>query len=201
MLFRSDTDVTDMGSPHAMLPSDRPTGLKYYKEIDTWKIAVGKWRATVTGYDYSLSAGHATGGTLTMLWHEKPGPVALSSVLDYRLVEPHNMQLPLTRSTHRPLTPRVECLIVGERFAQAYDTRAGIQAVESLGGVTVSVHSRLVNMAQESLSSPVDCRLEYRFTLDSVTISGLLEGENLEGACFVLPVIAKDAIEIGRAHV
>ncbi|NLN45555.1 MAG: hypothetical protein GX153_03160 [Clostridiaceae bacterium] len=179
--------------PAVPLPCDHPAPLRHYPEIDTWKIAVGDWHATVTGYDFGIDAGHATGGTLTLLWHRRLGPVIASSVVDYRLVEPLNMQLPLNRARHRPLTPRVERLSGKRRYAQCYDTRADIRAEQSPGAVSMQVDASLVDLEQVPADPPATCRLSYRFTANSVEILGKMEGR-FDDAVFVLPIIAEGAI-------
>ena len=54
------------------LPRDKAYGLKYFKDIHTWLISQGPWRATFTGYDaeYKIKGTHPMGGALSMLWHE-----------------------------------------------------------------------------------------------------------------------------------
>ncbi len=185
--------VDDGSGSSIPLPGDHPAPLRYYPEIDTWKIAVGDWSATVTGYDFGIAAGHATGGTLCLLWHARLGPVIASSVVDYRLVEPLNMQLPLLRSRHRPLTPRVERMTGERRFAQCYDTRAVIRAEQSLGVVSLQVAARLVDLEQAPADPPVSCRLSYRFIAEGVEILGAMEGD-FGDVVFVLPIIAEDAV-------
>ncbi|MBP7402594.1 MAG: hypothetical protein KBA30_08255 [Clostridia bacterium] len=186
----ADADPEVSGVP---LPCDAPVPLAHFPTVDTWKIAAGPWRATVTGYDFGLEAGHASGGTLTLLWHERLGPVVASSVVDYRLVEPINMQLPLDRSRHRPLTPRVERMVGDARYAQCYDTCADIRAEEDPGGVMVRVAARLVSRGRIPSDPPAACTLEYRFTPLGIRIRGRVEGPGAGDAIYVLPIIADGA--------
>ena len=48
------------------LPRDKTYGLKYFKDIHTWLISQGPWRATFTGYDaeYKIKGTHPMGGAL-----------------------------------------------------------------------------------------------------------------------------------------
>ena len=89
------------------------------------------------------------------------GPVLLSSVVDYRLVEPLNMQLPLKKSRHRPLTPRLEILRNGKRYASCYDIKAQISVPQEKDGIRIHVSSRPVSLEQEELSRPVRFHIDY----------------------------------------
>ena len=176
------------------LPEDEcVTPIKYFPELDTYKLSVGGLRATVTGYDYNLSAGHASGGALTLVWHDSVGPVIAGSVVDYRLVEAHNQQLSLKKSRHRSLVPRVELIRDGVRYSQCYDTRAVITTSGNAQQISVKVHASLVTLDQASLSSPVCVKLEYRLTDGGVGISGRVYGQDAAQARFVLPVVADKA--------
>lgn len=176
------------------LPEDEcVTPIKYFPELDTYKLSVGGLRATVTGYDYNLSAGHASGGALTLVWHDSVGPVIAGSVVDYRLVEAHNQQLSLKKSRHRSLVPRVELIRDGVRYSQCYDTRAVITTSGNAQQISVKVHASLVTLDQAPLSSPVCVKLEYRLTDGGVGISGRVYGQDAAQARFVLPVVADKA--------
>ncbi len=163
-----------------------------FPEIDTYKLSLGEWRATITSYDFWVDRGHATGGAMTLLWHKRLGPVLLSSVLDYQMLEPLNMQLTLKKSCHRPLTPRLEINREGKRYSFCYDQKAEIREEHTEGKITVTTIARLVSLEQEELPEPVGCRVVYVITPGSVRIEAKLSGK-FEGARFVLPVIADEA--------
>lgn len=175
------------------LPLDAPReALRHLPEIDTYKISWGDWRATVTGYDFWLEKGHASGGTMTLLWHKKAGVVLLSSVADYRMAEPLNMQLSLKKARHRPLTPRLELLRQGVRYSNCYDTDSRIEAIEEEEGVRIHVSARLVSLEQEELSEPVSCTIAYFLSEKGLTIDCKISGAG-EGVKLVLPVVADTA--------
>ena len=117
----------------------------------------------------------------------------LSSVLDYRLVEPHNMQLTLQRRRHRPLTPRVEYIRDGVRYAQCYDVHASISVRTEGETVWADVSAALVDAAQAPLAEGAFVSLRYGFCPDCMVIAGKVFGACAENARLVLPVIAKDA--------
>lgn len=188
----------DGSSQRVELPMDKADQpVRYFPEIDTYRLALGKWRATVTGYDFGVDRGHATGGTMTLLWRDGVGPVLLSSVVDYKMAEPLNMQLSLQKTRHRPLTPRVEKLIHGVRYSGCYDTRAQIQVQESSGGIDVLVRGRMVTLDQQDLPDPAGYELQYHLREDSLEIAVELWGD-WQGAQLVLPVIPEQAAVKGN---
>ena len=69
----------------------------------------------MTDYDwiYKNTVMHACGGALSMLWHERVGPVLSASLTEYSMNEPANMQ-PVTDKFSMALTPRLEIVYGGE---------------------------------------------------------------------------------------
>ena len=109
---------------HISLPRETAQGVKEYPEISTWLIAKGPWRATVTSYDWDyVKQGHPSGGSLSMLWHKKLGPVLSSSMTEYSMVEPTNMQR-IKDSVNISLTPGLELLQNGKYYRSANDYNA-----------------------------------------------------------------------------
>ena len=109
--------VIDAGAsaeaPVQVLPRDQAYGLKSFPEIGTHLASVGDWRATVTDYDWDYLAptggGHASGGALSLLYHQAFGPVLAASLTKYKVVEVGNQQVPVGPA-HQVLTPRVEAM-------------------------------------------------------------------------------------------
>ncbi len=168
------------------LPVDRAKAVQYFPEIDTLKIAVGKYRATLTGYDCNTGEGnHVSGGSLTLLYNYDKGIVIAGSTLDFRNSEANNFQLPLKLSEHRSLVPRLEVIKDGKRYASAYDDTVKMQVVEKDGVVEVTALPGLYTGAGARLSGDVDRKVKYTFTEDGVTV----RIENCEGAKYVLPLI------------
>jgi len=174
------------------LVCDAPKPIRYFKELDTWKLAVKDMQATVTGYDFSLEAGHASGGTITLLWHKKTGPILASSMVDYWLPERLNMQLSLKTHRHRSITPRLELFKDDVRYSQCYDTGSDIKVTQAGEEIKVEVSASLVTLDQQRLERDCLCLLEYTIAADRLTIEGRVQG-NSEGCKFVLPVIAPQA--------
>lgn len=168
------------------LPVDRAKAIQYFPEIDTLKISVGKYRATLTGYDCTTGEGnHVSGGSLTLLYHYDKGAIIAGSTLDYRNSEANNFQLPLKLTEHRSLVPRLEIIKSGKRYTSAYDDTVRMQTVEKDGAVEVTCPCGLYTGAGARFPADVDRSVKYTFTENGVTV----RVENCEGTKFVLPLI------------
>jgi hypothetical protein len=174
------TTILDHGLPnHSMsalsgIPRESAYGLRFFEDIQTWLIATGKFRATITSYDREYKAmhnGHASGGALTMLWHEQTGPLLVASMNAYQLVEAGNMQAdadPLSM----PLTVRAELTTNGVTYMNIACLNATVNSSGAGDRILIQVSSRLVDKDQnDPPQGPVNCQAEYIFTPKSVTIS------------------------------
>ena len=133
---------TEPPRPRVALPRDAAYGLRAFPEIGTWLAAVGEWRATFTEYDWDYrppGGGHPTGGALSLLYHQRLGPVLVASMTEYQLWEAHNQQRPGGWPT-MPLTPRVEV----EGATSLSDLEARVSARETPGSVTFDAAGRLL---------------------------------------------------------
>ena len=179
--------------PRTKLPcDDNGTSVKYYPELDVYKIRVGRYLATLAGYDYAThnyvrGAAHAGGGTLSLLYKDGTGAVIAGSTYEYKLTEPNNMQLPLEGKRHATLLPRAEYQKDGVFYATCLDKAPEIVVRIEEGGVTARVKAKFLAVEKEA---PEDATLTaefcYRFTPDGVTISVKKLNETIR---FVLPIV------------
>jgi hypothetical protein len=166
----------------ARLPRESAYGVKAFPDIYTWLIAKNKWRGTVTGYDqeYVMKSGHATGGALSLLWHEQAGTILVASMNKYQLLEGFNMQQDKDAST-MCLTPRFEV----DNFRNINDLKATVEQTQTAAGIVFKAQSSLVD--ENQLPAPVtDCETTYTFSDDAVLIHATTKNEK---ASFFLPVI------------
>lgn len=165
-------------------------GLKFFPEIQVWLVAFGPWRGTVSGYDWfntkpQMATVQATGGALGLLWHDQIGALCCASLADYVLWEPANMQK--LNGPDFPLTPRVEFLDGGTRYANIYDGGATINALEGSSAIVFLVQARLLkNVVDKPLADTPKCKLEYHFTADGVKI----QAQYARPYRLVLPLLA-----------
>ncbi|HEY4336501.1 MAG TPA: hypothetical protein VGM89_11405, partial [Puia sp.] len=170
------------------LPREGAYGSRFFKDIQTWLIAVGGWRGTITAYDREYKGihnGHATGGALSMLWHERTGPLLCASMNAYQLVEAGNMQAdddPLSM----PLTPRIEWVRDGVTYLSCADPAATVEVVGDASRVVVRSWGR-------------NYRCEYEFTPKEVKLSFTCD---IPGARVIVPLISRsgEAVEMTGDH-
>lgn len=183
----------------AVLPRTKAYGSRFYSDIQTVLVAKGGFRATVTAYDRpykEFRAGHASGGALSMLWHDKAGIILSASMNEYQLFESHNQHVdadPLSM----PLTPRIELKEGGKTYTNINDYSA---TLEVIGDVEVRTTSRLVDRdLQNPSSGEVRCDITYRFTADKVSIHFKHDGG--KDVKVIVPIISPstEKIKVGEA--
>ena len=173
-----------------LLPTERQgDNVKYYPEIDTYKIRVGCYAATLTGYDYvnqhyANGAAHASGGTLSLLFKDGAGAVIAGSVYEYKPTEPNNMQLPVGKVEHSSLLPRAEYQKEGVTYATCLDKAPEMTVLAEKDAVTAIVKAKFC--ALDGTSEGVHAELSYRFAPTGVTLTVKKVGK---GARLILPIV------------
>jgi len=202
------TNILEYGDPTTKVNADKLTlpreesyGSRFFTDIQTWLIAKGNYRATITGYDREYKDtknGHATGGALTMLWHQKTGPLMVASMNEYQLFEAGNMQ-PDTDPFSMSLTPRIELKINGLLYMNISDLGAIIETQNEGDKLTVSTKSKLVDKNQQSpASGEINCEVSYSFTNEKVTLKFSYDKTiHADKIKIIFPVIAKATEKIG----
>ena len=177
-------DTPAMDSRDLPLPCEEPpVHCRHYPELDTFKVAVGPFQATVTAYDVSSAdfrAGlsHASGGTLTLLHHRDLGPLVVGSTAAYALVEPLDMQPPVANLPHASLLPRIEMRVGGKPYSSSLETDVTMESSVSGHCVTVSVHAMKYDIA-------------YTFGERTVGMDvSLHAGPSAQDPVFVLPLVS-----------
>lgn len=136
-------DGVSISENRPLLPRMGHEGIRFYPEIDTYIMTRGAVTATVTGYDWEyMRAGHVSGGTLSMLFHEKVGVLLCAGMCEYSIKEKNNQQVPVGTIIHSCLAPRLECVADGRMYSSVYDCSASI---ERTGG-SVSVKGMLADV-------------------------------------------------------
>lgn len=166
------------------LPCEEPpVHCRHYPELDTFKVAIGPFQATVTAHDATSQSfrngmSHPSGGTLSLLYHRDAGALVAGSTYAYDLVEPLNMQLPSSALPHAPLLPRIEMRVDGRRYASCLETDVTMRGEVADHCVTVSVHAMKYDIA-------------YTFGEKTVGIEVAIHaGPDAKDPVFVLPVVS-----------
>ena len=174
------------------LPREADTGVRYYPEIDTWLVAKGPWRATVTSNDWEYFKGsHPSGGALSLLWHNDLRTVLSGSLNEYWLVEGINQQ------RHRdeidmPLTPSFEYLENGIYYRSINDLNASVTCTEAADAIGFSISGRLVDKESKSpASGEIRYDIAYEFTNNCVAMKVNINYDTKIGNVrYYLPIIS-----------
>ena len=134
-------------------------------------------------FDY-VEEGHATGGAITMLWHEAAGPLIAGTMTRYHLVEPNNMQIP-QYTENICLTPRIEYVKDGIYYRSINDKNAVVTYTDG-ETIHVDVNGNLVDGKQ---NGNIKFRANYLFTTEEMQIKVQTE---IDDAVFRLPIISKN---------
>jgi hypothetical protein len=187
------------------LPREDARGLKSYPEIGTRLAAEGDWRATVTENDFEYveqvqagggkGGGHATGGALTMLYHQALGPVLTASMTEYKLIEISNQQV-IRGGPTMALTPRIELVLgpgSGGMYTSLSDLEAVVTAADAGGEVGFEAQGRLLTASHKPVAGgEVRYRLRYTLSAGGVEIVARVDGANVGAPVrFILPVISR----------
>lgn len=190
LLVKYDAMKANKPNTIASLPREQEYGVKAFPEVQTWLIAKNKWRATITSYDqeYSMTGGHASGGALTLLWHEKAGPVIVASMNRYQLVESFNMQrdkalLPTG------LTPRFEAIYNSNIYSNINDLKAAITYDQTDRALLFTTKSQLVDEKQALFPGAADCEVQYGIQQGVFNIKANYKGP-VGKVKYLLPVIS-----------
>jgi hypothetical protein len=177
-----------------MLPREDSYRARFFTDIQTWLISRGSYRATVTAYDREYKKtknGHATGGAITMLWHEATGPLLTASMNEYQLYEAGNMQVdndPLSIC----LTPRIEMKLGNTWYSNICDLTAIMQEKTVNEETVITVSSRLVDGSQQSPTiGEIQCMVSYTFTPNKVKFTFAYKGNiSKESVRVIFPMIS-----------
>lgn len=175
-----------------ILPREKVYGNRFFQDIQTALVSVGSFRATVTTYDreYTMKNGHASGGALTLLWHERTGPILSGSMNMYQMKEAGNMQ-PDNDPLSMPLTPRIE-MMDDRLFMNISDLKATMEVHEEGTTTIITANSELVDQDQISpASGKIKCQTTYSFQPEKVML--VFDADPIAGknpVRIVLPVIS-----------
>lgn len=191
-----DYGAAGHGAQSVPLPRETAKDVGEFPEIGTWLAATGPWRATVTSYDWEyMKEGHPGGGSISMLWHERLGPLLAGSLTEYTMKEPANMQR-IRDSVSMPLTPRLEIVRDGVCYRSVNDYNADVTYECSGDKITFLAEGRLMDGEHKHpAAGEVKYRIKYVFSPDSVEITvscGAGDGR------YYLPVVSPRTEEVVR---
>lgn len=128
-----------------------------------------------------MKGGHASGGALSLLWHENAGTILVASMNRYQLQEAINMQ-PDKDPRSMCLTPRFEV----DNFRNVNDLKATVAVTQTSEHITFNTISSLVD--EDQSPAPVaGCETSYTFSKEAVLIHAVTKNEQ---ASYFLPVVS-----------
>ncbi len=184
-----DNGLRDFG--RVPLPAETPKDPgRRCNDLDVIRIRHGGWIADVCGYDYFPFPGaHASGGSVSLLWHKKTGPLIACGAVDFTVREICNQQFPSRGEDYRSPCPRLEILTGGRRYASAYDRSAFIIQKKLSDSVLVSARTVLCDETGGGLQEHGECLIRYRFSEDQLQIGGSVHPKISRDVRFILPLI------------
>lgn len=174
-------------APAAELPRERADRADDFPSIRTHLASVGPWRATFTANDgWNIDARAAVGGgSCSLLWHGKLGPVLAGTLIDFFFAEPMNMQESRHDTRIRSTMPRLEAdgaTNVRDRFAQT-----SFAFADGVAAYGVKAH-----LVDKRGTPGAACTFDYRLDGHALAIAASCE----KAAVFRLPVIVSPTDEI-----
>jgi hypothetical protein len=175
------------------LPRMQADGIKYYEEIDSVLFARGNWRGTVSAYDaeyhYEKDFRQATGGALSVLYHNKIGLLLSASMAEYKLVEKNNQQPAPGKDI--ALTPRVEVFFNNEWYTNLFDLEAKLESTDDENEIEILSHTKLKNQERKILdASASEFEISYSCSKDILKLTATTKQQILEQTSLVIPVIS-----------
>ncbi|TWU28670.1 hypothetical protein [Bythopirellula polymerisocia] len=179
------------------LPRETAQGVKTFPEIAVWLAAKGPWRGTVSSYDsiYKTKSTDGlqqpTGGSLSVLYHNKVGTLLAGSMARYILVEPLNQQP--NPGEDFPLTTRVETFKDGTWYTNLYDLKADVRYTDDGKQVTFDVKTTLQDEDRNVVKgNAATYDIQYLLEDSQVTISAASSTGSISNspAVLVVPIIS-----------
>ena len=188
-MLESGLDFTPTG---ARLPSETFQGVRRYPSAGVTLAAKGGFRASFYDSDYTQDPRLSPrGGSMTLLWHEKYGPLLAATPNEYYPVEPQNMQRLRYGGQILNMTPRIDA---GE-YSSVHDADFVFSFDQDLFQFTSRGFLTGLSGDVLTLETREYARYEYavRFGEDAVLIT---LRSTAPGAVFRLPVIAGKEDEV-----
>jgi hypothetical protein len=184
------------------LPREQIYGVKSFADIATHLVSIGPWRATVTDYDWeyvetvqtggggNTGGGHATGGALTMLYHQQLGPILAASMNQYSLIEISNQQQFIDKP-HMTLTPRIELVADGKTYTSLVDLKAKLTVSKFPDEAVFVAEGQLLTTSHQPVPGEgIRYQLNYQLNAGGLEITAKATGKIPHALRLIVPVIS-----------
>lgn len=186
----------NLGLPNGknIIPREKEKGIYHLPEINVYRIALYPWMATLTVNDalYKKEA-TPTGGVLSQVYHQKIGPVLVSSTEVYHRYELDNMQPEESIENFGVLTARLIAKKGDVTFRQTFDfdTKVVEEKVES-NRIIMKVAGKLrKEYGEVSEMNEPSFNIVYLFGENSLSLEIVVEhNTDLDDLYYTLPIVA-----------
>lgn len=184
---------------HVKANGSKDSRVRYYPELDTYRIHHYPYTSTLTAYDWHyVYGGHITGGSLSLFHHEIYGLITASSMSFYHRQEFNNMQEP-TCADHDNLSPRFICTMFDPNknadieYSSANDHEAVIKQIDDK---TFHVKGNLKDLdGQVPSCTSTDSVYEFHYSFDD---EGIYFSASCPAGHFILNLIAAPNSDIAE---
>ncbi len=187
---------------NTLLPRVTANGVKNFEDLDVTLFAKGDWRGTISAYDAIYKDGdyrQATGGALSVLYHNKVGLLCTASMAIYKMVEPYNQQP--NPGEDFALTPRVETFKDDVWYSNIFDRGATIYSEENDIDIQLLAKSALKNKSNEIVTETAsDFELSFQCSKDSMQIIAKTDQTIKEPTAFVLPMVSPTGEKVAQPN-
>ena len=184
------------------LPRVTNDGIKNFKDLDVSLFARGDWRGTISAYDAIYKDGdyrQATGGALSVLYHNKVGLLCAASMAIYKMVEVNNQQS--NPGEDFALTPRIETFKDDFWYSNLFDRAAILNSNDRDGQIQMTAKAQLKNESNDAVTETAsDFELSYECSKDVLRIIAKTEQTIKEPTVFVLPIISPTGEKVKQSN-
>ncbi len=184
------------------LPRAVADGVTHFDELDTTLFARGDWRGTITAYDanyYHDKYRQATGGAMSVLYHNKVGLLLTASMAVYKLIEENNQQP--APGEDIALTPRIETYKNNAWFTNLFDLTATIKSSDKAGEIKTVAQTQLKNEKFELVEGTASAfEISYQCTEKKIKISASTNQNIVEKTSFMLPIVSPTGEEVKQVN-
>ncbi len=185
---------------NTLLPRVAADGIKKFKDLDVSLFARGDWRGTISAYDAIYKDGEyrqGTGGSLSVLYHNKVGLLCTASMAIYKMVEAYNQQP--NPGEDFALTPRIETFKNGVWYSNIFDRAATVHSEENQTDIRLTANAVLKDKSNEIVTETASgFELMYQCSKDSLQIIAKTDESITEPTAFVLPMVSPTGEKVAQ---
>ncbi|MBQ2629110.1 MAG: hypothetical protein IJG13_05470, partial [Kiritimatiellae bacterium] len=190
------TEGVDPPIENVLMPREQAPKCIEFPSMSSVLVGVGPWRASFSASDAYVQSGPADvrrlsvgGGSPTLLWHEKVGPVLAATQYDFFYVEPPNQQD--QRHDTDVLTTNSRLVSADGRFCNVCDVGARVKGEMKDGVFRYRADGHLTSVEGE-----VSSAFEIEYALDAEKYFARVKSP--AGGRYYFPIVAGRDVAVER---